>query len=146
MNDIIINLHDEIDMVLFLGDCIDDFMDFQYIFLEKQFLYVCGNCDFYHDESNERIVEAAGKKIFMTHGHRYNVKLGHEKIMDIAEGHGVDICLYGHSHAPYIAVERGICLMNPGSISLPRGAKYPSYGVVEIVDGEIKAKIVEVSV
>lgn len=141
MSDIIIRLYEKIDMVLFLGDCIDDFIDFQFIFPNKKFFYVSGNCDFYHDAPSEQIIEAAGKKIFMTHGHRYSVKQGLEKIMNEARRHGADICLYGHSHFPNIVCENGIHLMNPGSISLPRGTKYPSYGVIEVKNNKISLEI-----
>jgi len=133
----------EVDMFLFLGDCIDDFIDFQHIFSEKKFFFVNGNCDFFSSEPSERIVEAAGKKIFMTHGHRFGVKSGHQRVLSEAVARGADICLYGHSHKPHIAFEQGIHLMNPGSISLPRGVKYPSYGVIEIEGDKVNTSIVE---
>ena len=145
MNDIIKSLHDEIELVLFLGDCIKDFEDFCYIYPKKQFIPVLGNCDFFNNSVPiERLVEIDGKKIFMSHGHRYGVKSGHEKIVSAAQKHNANICLYGHSHMPNNTFTNGIHLMNPGSISEPRGVDYPSYGVIEIVDGRVDLRIVEV--
>ena len=144
MNDIIKKLHDDIELVLFLGDCIQDFEDLGYIYPEKQFISVLGNCDFNDCAPIERIIEIDGKKIFMSHGHRYGVKSGHERIIYEAEKRGVDICLYGHSHMPNNTFTNGIYLMNPGSISDPRGVDYPSYATIEIVDGKVDVRIVEV--
>ena len=144
MNDIIKELHDEVMLVLFLGDCIKDFEDLSYIYPNKQFISVLGNCDFNDSAPIERIVEVGGKKIFMSHGHRYGVKSGHEKIIYEAQKHNADICLYGHSHMPNNTVVNGIYLMNPGSISEPRGAEHMSYGIIDISSGNVEMKIVEI--
>jgi len=144
MNDIIREMHDEVELILFLGDCLEDFEDFTYIYPDKQFIPVLGNCDFNDRAPIVRVVEVDGIKIFMSHGHRYGVKLGHEKIIYEAEKHSANICLYGHSHMPHNVVVKGIHLMNPGSISEPRGVDYPSYGIIEIVDGAVDLRIVEV--
>jgi len=145
MNDIIESLYDEIELVLFLGDCIEDFEDFCYIYPRKQFISVLGNCDFSGGVPMERIINVGGKKIFMSHGHRYGVKAGHEKIAYEAKKYSANICLYGHSHMSNNTVVNGVYLMNPGSISEPRGGYYyPSYGVIEIVDENMDMKIVEI--
>jgi len=146
MYDIIKSLYDEIQLVLFLGDCVEDFEDLGYIYPEKNFLHVSGNCDFNRDAPNERILDVGNKKILMSHGHRYRVKSGYGKIMDAAQELGADICLYGHSHTPHIVFERGIHLMNPGSISQPRGVEYPSYGVINIEGEKVEMTIVEVGI
>jgi len=145
MYDIIKSMKDEASLVLFLGDCIKDFSDFEYIYSNIRFIAVRGNCDYNADVPDERIVEVAGKKIFMSHGHRYRVKLGHGMIGAEAKTRGVDICLFGHSHSPLIMNENGVQLMNPGSISEPRGAsEYPCYGVIKILDAKVDLRIVEV--
>ena len=144
MNDVIKKLNDEVELVLFLGDCIEDFEDLCYIYPDKQFISVLGNCDFNDRAPIERIVEIGGIKIFMSHGHRYRVKSGHDRVIYEAEKHNANICLYGHSHTPNNVLINGIHLMNPGSISEPRGVDYPSYGVIEIIDETVNLKIVEV--
>ena len=143
MNDIIKKMHDEIELVLFLGDCVRDFEDFCYIYPTKQFIPVLGNCDFNDSVPTDRVVNVDGKKIFMSHGHRYGVKSGHEKIIQEAKKHSADICLYGHSHIANNIVADGVYLMNPGSMSEPRGSEYPSYGIIEITGGNIDIKVVE---
>jgi len=139
-------MKDEASLVLFLGDCIKDFSDFEYIYPDIRFIAVRGNCDFGVDVPDERIAQVCGKKIFMSHGHRYRVKFGHGVIAAEAKARGVDICLFGHSHSPVIVNENGVQLMNPGSISEPRGASiYPCYGIIEILDEQqVELRIVEV--
>ena len=135
-------LRDEIDMVLFLGDCVDDFIDLQYIFPEKYFYFVSGNCDFHHYEPTDSIITALGKKIYITHGHNYGVKLGQRNIVNAAKKKGADVCLYGHSHAPKAFLKQGIYFMNPGSISLPRDTRYPTYGIIDIEEDKISLRII----
>ena len=145
MGDIINIFRDEAEAVLFMGDCVDDFADFQYIFPKKQFLYVIGNCDMNYSEPAGRLVDMAGKKIFMTHGDRFGVKSGHKKILQEVKKLGADICLHGHSHEPAIFSDGGVYIMSPGSISLPRSTKYPTFGIIDIENGKISLKIIEVS-
>ncbi len=54
----------------------------------------------------------------------YLIKEGRKK--------GVNIILFGHTHVGMEKNVRGITLFNPGSITLPRDGKGPSYGVLEI--------------
>jgi len=144
MSDVINILQDEIDMVLFMGDCVDDFMDFEHIFPEKKFHYVSGNCDFNHREPSERLIEVAGKKIFLTHGHNFGVKAGHIRLMAEALRRKANICLYGHSHSPAAFLEQGIYFMNPGSISLPRDCDYPTFGVINVENDAVRLSIMGV--
>ncbi|MCL2564401.1 MAG: YfcE family phosphodiesterase [Defluviitaleaceae bacterium] len=147
MGDIIANMYNEIETILFLGDCVDDFSDFQYIYPEKYFIYVIGNCDLNHNEPVGQLIDIDGKKIFMTHGDRFGVKAGHKMIIREAMKLGADICLYGHSHSPSILldIDSGVYLMNPGSISEPRRTDYPTFGIIDIEAGKISLEIIEVS-
>lgn len=144
MSNIISAMREEIDMVIFAGDCVSDFTDFQYIFPDKVFYCVKGNCDYGNHEPAERLIDAGEKKIFLTHGHMYGVKSGHMRIMEEAHRHGADICLYGHSHEPAIYIEQEVYFMCPGSISEPRRVYYPTYGLIDIVNDAVSLKIIGV--
>ena len=141
MSIIIEHFKEEVNTVLFLGDCVPDFTDFQYIYTDKVFLSVNGNCDFDSYEPTERLLDIAGKKIFMTHGHNFGVKSNHTRILNEALKLKASVCLYGHSHRPEAFKEQGVYLMNPGSISEPRYTDYPTFGVINIKDTLISLNI-----
>lgn len=88
--------------------------------------YACGNCDFSSVAPIEQFIKFDEKKIFFTHGHTYYVKHGYQKLQERAELEGVDICLFGHTHTPYIETINGIRYMNPGAVVSG------SYGVIDI--------------
>lgn len=118
--------------VLHLGDVTDDIYPLRLLYPALQFYCVSGNSDAGSKEPLWRVVELGGKKIFMTHGHEYAVKSGYRKIEAEAVSHNADICLFGHTHEPVQFNKGGIIFMNPGSISLPRSERSPSYGILDI--------------
>ncbi len=63
------------------------------------------------------------RKIFMSHGHIYSP----EHLPKLCPG---DIFLYGHTHIPRAERKDGIFLLNPGSISLPKGGHPKTYGIL----------------
>ena len=123
------------DMLLFLGDGERDIEKITEDFKGEVYA-VSGNCDFSCKNPNERIVEVFGKKIFMCHGHNYNVKYDYNLIYYRGLSLGVDIVLFGHSHIPMIEKHNDICLMNPGSISHGAGIARRSLGYIEIEEGK----------
>ncbi|OJU13240.1 MAG: hypothetical protein BGN88_02445 [Clostridiales bacterium 43-6] len=131
------------DYVLFLGDGIRQFEDYSYLYPEKTFVAVRGNCDFFGREKLSETILAGNKRIFMTHGHSYYVKAGLDEAINAAKGQNADILLFGHTHVSYVGYENGLYIMNPGSIALPRRGK-PSYGVIDITSAGIVPFIVEV--
>ena len=143
MYEILDLLSDKIQMVLFSGDNIDDIIDYTYIFDGIPVHYAAGNCETRYFEPMDKEIEVWGKKIFITHGHKYSIKSGHDVIVSEAKARGADICVYGHSHSPEIFEEQGIFFMNPGSISLPRGiSNYPTYGIIDIDENIVTGKII----
>lgn len=96
----------------------------------------------------ERTLDIGGKRIFMTHGHKFAVAYGFEYAARHAEELGADILLYGHTHSPYenfvhaggdlggTKAVKDLYIFNPGSLGEPRFST-PSYGLVTIKDGNI---------
>ena len=78
-----------------------------------------------------------GLKILYTHGHLYEVKKGMFKLSRKAMDENASIVLFGHTHERFCAEQDGILYFNPGSISVPRGCKIPTYGEIIIEDGKI---------
>lgn len=92
---------------------------------------VAGNCDFDTDLPSSRIVEAAGHRILLTHGHRDLVSMTYEYLLERAQREHCDIVLAGHTHVPVNEYRDGVWLLNPGSITWPRQeSREKSYMVI----------------
>lgn len=131
-----------IDLIIHLGDYSSDAQKLAFDFPEIPVEYIGGNCDFMDgDVPTEKLLECNGKVIFLTHGHRYSVKWNYNKLSYKAEETSADLLLFGHTHIPYLCVQKNCYLLNPGSISSPRGGGDESYAVIEINSHGIKPEI-----
>ena len=130
----------DIDYVLFLGDCLRDIYPVEQANPEIHFHYVPGNNDFGSSVPGEKMIAIDGVRIFMAHGHQYQVKMTNNRISYRTEELQCQIGLFGHTHRAAKLQEGGILLLNPGSISLPYGGA-PSYGIIEIENGKASADI-----
>lgn len=119
--------------VFFLGDYVSDIEDFEFLYPQKIFHSVSGNCDYMSTVQNVGIEIIENKKIFYTHGHTYNVKYTTQKLLETAKANKYDIMLYGHTHISKIFYEDGVYIVNPGSCSCAREGK-PSYAVIDITN------------
>lgn len=136
-------LKDKIDAVIHLGDVLIDAEKIKEYYPNLKLFNVAGNCDFGTLEQSQKILEAGGKRIFITHGHRYNVKGSLSSLAYAALQDNADICLYGHTHFPLITKIDNLIIMNPGSISSPRGISVCSYGIIDIdKNGKITPSVV----
>lgn len=95
--------------------------------------FVPGNCDRKSIASPLKCLEIDYKKIFITHGHLYNVKFTYDLIVYKALEAQVDYCFFGHTHRHTVFKEEGITFVNPGSMAFAREKTY-----VTIIDDEIK--------
>ncbi len=127
--------------VFFLGDCADDIEDLQYIFPDKRFHILSGNCDYFSTFPSTAVTEVGGTKIFYTHGHTLSVKYGEQRLIEAAKQNGCKIALYGHTHISKILYEDGIYVVNPGSCSRARDF-HESYAVIDIEENGIMPIIV----
>ena len=118
------------NVLLFLGDGERDFhrVDLPH---GTKYYAVSGNCDFMTMEPPWRLVEIAGVRIFMTHGHYYGVKSGVESLFERAKEESVQLVVHGHTHLMDLQERDGIILLCPGSI----GVQNRNYAVAEMCDG-----------
>lgn len=94
---------------------------------------VQGNNDFFSDLPREIEMEIGRYKVLITHGHFYYVSNGHEFLAREACARRIDIAMYGHTHRPVITKERGVTIINPGSLTYPRQeGRRPSYIIMEM--------------
>lgn len=92
---------------------------------------VKGNCD-WEPVPEEQVWVGEGLRFWVTHGHQLRVKSSPLPIRYRAEEVGAQIACFGHSHYPFCEKVGDILLINPGSLSVPRGFPYATYVCAEI--------------
>lgn len=113
--------------------------------LKDKILAVKGNCDAEVDEmisefgfENNIVLNENGRKIFFTHGHKYNIEnIPYDDF---------DVMMYGHIHQGFIQEKEGYIFANPGSISLPKCNTEHSYIVIEgnkIILKNVDGKVIQ---
>ncbi len=129
-----------IDALMHLGDLQEDEDEFAEILAGEEcpIYLVKGNCDYFASYPPSRIIELAGHRILMAHGHGYYVNFGTRDLAADALANDCDIAMYGHTHRPEIDdSDPGLLILNPGSISFPRQqGRLPSYMVLELEAGK----------
>lgn len=132
------------DAILHLGDHYSDAQGLGHHFPDIPLYAVTGNTDFRSSVEPELFLPFEGKRVFLTHGHFYGVKVGLAQIEEKGLSLGADLTLFGHTHVPYLNWRNGMWLMNPGSVSRNgRRSFAPTYGVVTIEHDEIACDIRE---
>ena len=129
------------DAVLHLGDHTSDAYTLQRQNPEATFHMVRGNCDMQGDEDSELLLLIGGVKIYMAHGHHYNVKQGLDKLVAVARREGADLALYGHTHQAMVQKIKGLWMMNPGQMERHDGTLAASFGTVTINSGVFSCAI-----
>jgi len=84
---------------------------------------------------DEIVVEAAGHRIFLTHGHIYGVRSTLEMLVAAAKEAQADIAVYGHTHVAQ-EVAGDVHVLNPGSVARPRDEARPSFMLAELEVGK----------
>lgn len=137
----IINKISGVDMVIHAGDHAADALLLQKNFPKIDVRFVRGNCD-YSDFSEDLLFAVDGCGIFVSHGHKYNVKYdcGYRLFRKAAEENNASLAVFGHTHNPYMDNNGKLILLNPGSIKYGR-----TFGIAEIEDNKIKADICDAS-
>lgn len=137
-----IDRNPDIEMVLHLGDYCRDATQLSQLYPNIKFEYVYGNCDIgIGAVSGEKTIEIEGKRIFMTHGHKYSVKWDYSRILAKAESDNAEVILFGHTHVAVIDSDRNVLIVNPGSISESRSSSPESYAILEISETDVKTNI-----
>ena len=122
------------DMLIHLGDIENDTRQIeQALGTEKPLIYIRGNCDYYDPALKPQAVfNLMGHRFFATHGHMYGVNYGLDRLAYAAKEKDCDIALFGHIHRPVDEELGGVRILNPGSISRPRGGSNRSYIIMKL--------------
>ena len=132
----------DIDMIIHLGDIARDVDYIEAVYADIKVCSVVGNNDFLRRGNSEAVIDFDGHKIFICHGHSQSVSSGTQRLEDTAIGLGCEAALFGHTHVPVLKKSGDIMVLNPGSVSRPRGCR-PSFAVLETDGGVLKAVIVD---
>ena len=125
--------------IIHLGDHFDDGAAMAQEYPHIRFHQVVGNCDKYRllrPAPEILCYDVCGVRLFMTHGHRHNVKITTGLLLADGARNGAAAALYGHTHiAECRQLPDGMWILNPGAC----GSFGGSAGLVKIIDGQIKA-------
>lgn len=89
--------------------------------------YVAGNSDWPEPGARyDDVVEAAGHRIFLTHGHMYGVRFTTKMLCDAAGESGCDIAVYGHTHVAEISTGTSLCSIRAASRARAMRCRVPS--------------------
>lgn len=125
------------DAVVHLGDHYDDGEALCEEFPHIRMYQVPGNCDAHRGfirDPEIRVEKVCGVRLYFTHGHRHQVKMGQYALLRDARAANVQAVLYGHTHEAYCAQEPdGLWVLNPGTSGYYGG----SAGLMEVEGGKI---------
>ena len=125
------------DAIVHLGDYFEDAEAMEEEYSGIPMYRVPGNCDRYRcppGQPEVLIQPVCGVELFMTHGHRHNVKMYLGQLLKDARACKVPAVLYGHTHqADCYLEEDGLWVLNPGSCGYYGG----SAGLIQVSNGKI---------
>lgn len=137
-------LGDKLDLVIHLGDGASD--------LDKLTpgslgavprVVVRGNMDTDPSLPSDRIASAREHRIYAAHGHSALAAGSFLPLLYAAREVNASVCLFGHTHIPHRKEIDGILLINPGSLSRPRGGWGPTFAVLSVPDdGKSRIEVV----
>ena len=127
------------DALVHLGDHYDDGQVLAETFPHIPLYQVPGNCDAHRGfipDPEIRIEKICGIWMYLTHGHRHQVKLSRHRLIADARAANVQIVLYGHTHQmDCYQEEDGLWVLNPGAA----GSYGGSAGLIEVEQGQIRS-------
>jgi len=122
------------DVILHLGDSINDATILQKKFPLIPFECIKGNVDEGSNAPDEHLVSLENVNIYLTHCQKEQ-----NMMIDKAMEENAQMYLYGNTHMPTFSVTRGIVLMNPGAI----GSHFDecSFGLIDVFESEFTCSV-----
>ncbi|RJS72413.1 MAG: metallophosphoesterase [Candidatus Syntrophoarchaeum sp. WYZ-LMO15] len=138
----------EVDLIIHCGDfCVYGVFENLKGIGKGEVLGVCGNMD------SEEVRKALPQRVvFELEGHQIGVIHGSgppDGIKERIRGafrdiEGIELIIYGHTHAPSNEVIEGILFFNPGSPTDKIFARYNSYGIITVEEDDITGEIIQI--
>ncbi|MBI5600700.1 MAG: metallophosphoesterase family protein [Gemmatimonadetes bacterium] len=129
-----------VSLILHAGDvCGDTILDELALIAPVQ--AVCGNCDAPWDPAlaAERVVEAEGVRIHVSHGHELGRPTA-ERL--IAAYPGFNVIVYGHTHVQKVERLGDALVVNPGAAGHRRFDLHPSVARLRVDGGHAEVTLV----
>lgn len=92
---------------------------------------VRGNGDYGPQTAQTLVFEFDSYRFFLCHGHQFGVQDGYGPLLSAAGSVKADAALFGHTHRPFREEIQGKLVLNPGSLSRPRGKTGPSFASIQ---------------
>lgn len=129
----------EIAMIFHCGDYQRD-ADALAAALQVPVIGVPGNCDGSVKRDFQTVTLPSGK-VMLIHGHTEGVDWEYNRISLLAEEHGCMAVCFGHTHVPVNDGPGRVYLINPGSLTRPRGGSRASCALITSEPGHFDAEI-----
>ena len=123
----------EPEMVMYLGDGIEDIRFHEKKYPNLRFEYINGNVDKAEDVPKDKLISVEGYNFYLTHGDMYGLdkhKYDTEKLVECADKKGASLLLHGHTHTPTLWIHKGITFMNPGTVRNKPGKGCSTCGLI----------------
>lgn len=128
---------DKADLIIHAGDGAQDLARLQFSGVGlKPWEGVRGNSDPDFSLPLRKTIEYRGKRILVCHGHLHSIGSSLDGLVRAARAEKADAVVYGHSHRPFWEEIEGVLVLNPGSLSRPRGRERGSFATLSWEDGE----------
>jgi putative phosphoesterase len=124
--------NDTITTAVFLGDGVSDLQRAaDTTGFSCEWKLIKGNNDHGYSMPEAAVFDFCGYRFFMCHGHRYAIYNSYDVLIAAARNTDANVALFGHTHVPSLNRERGLILLNPGSVGSPRSRLGASFAVIE---------------
>lgn len=140
----ILERHKDIGYVIHLGDYGTDIDAVGEVCPALPTEAIQGNNDKSRIYPGEKLLQLVGRRIFITHGHSYNVGRDLTPLIVKAHQANAEIAAFGHTHIPFVEQRDGVLLINPGCLFRPRSLHGATYSILEITPRSMKADIYSV--
>ena len=97
---------------------------------------VRGNGDSTDAVPTTALLDFAGRRFFLCHGHLHGVQDDLGSLVRFAATMEADAVLFGHTHRPFWEEVDGLLVLNPGSLGKPRSGPGPSFATVECPENQ----------
>ena len=91
-----------------------------------------------------QLLNVNGQNLYITHGHLQNIEYTYEPIAGIARENNCKTVIYGHTHIPEDLDGKDCRLINPGSISRPRGGMPATFAILTVEKTFIDAAFLKI--
>ena len=120
--------HPEADAIIHCGD---SELPYNHPYLQNV-ERVAGNCDQDRNYLEEIVFRVGSERVYVTHGHLYDVKNNVLRLTYRAQELGAKIVCFGHTHVLAADYINETLFINPGSLRKPRRIKDKSYVLLDI--------------